>query len=645
MKSRNLILLSWLSVGVGALLYFLPRAPESGAGLERADAQGRSTVRDEEPLVALAQPATRSPEARGDGLETSLASPPEREAEVASPASPSSGLVVRGLVRFAGDGAPAAGVRFVLHHAGGHLIVDADDQGRFETAPVVSPGVARLWHKQTETPGPYAWRLAFEPSSIALAGSSGEVVEVELTLLAPEAVLSVEVVTLGGQPAAGASVQLELQHEPRPEEFAHRMDLLTTQADGRASFALLDLEHLRAAGLIARRVESAPDGRQRWLVSEHLRLELPVLPERLSLPLRLVLDEAGSLLARVTTADGEAVPDEGLWIGTGDQHLSSWCGSVPRTDERGEALVLGLTPGEYELGLIESPGGERRRVALRRGEQSQVEFVLPAVDTRLAAAGRVVDEAGQGLAGAQVHVRYGPRPGPGDMSGFTSTDADGRFEFRAEPSQGLTLTANRAVFGDEFEPESIELPFGSREVLFRRVRAVTREAVSFEIVDAASGERLDGALVMTYRAPDLGMYSFHRSRAGLASPLCSDHPGTTLVIELAGYRRATTTRAELLAQAVDGALPRVALERGLLRRLHVEGEGPDGESAPVVAARVLQGGRLLGRTDAAGELEVDLYSWPEDGLGIEAEGFESASWLPSEGSAELEPAFIWLQRN
>jgi len=165
-----------------------------------------------------------------------------------------------------------------------------------------------------------------------------------------------------------------------------------------------------------------------------------------------------------------------------------------------------------------------------------------------------------------------------------------------------------------------------------------------EVVDAASGERLDRVLLMIYRAPNLEDYSFQRTKEGLTSPYVADHPGTTIVFEHHGYRRISATLAELEKLVpVDGPR-RVLLERGLLRTLHVEGNDENGESAPVAGAAVRLEGRLLGRTNEAGELTVDLHTWPEQGLTVEAEAFAHATWLPREGFADIEPAWVWLER-
>jgi hypothetical protein len=263
---------------------------------------------------------------------------------------------------------------------------------------------------------------------------------------------------------------------------------------------------------------------------------------------------------------------------------------------------------------------------------------------RLAVAGQVVDAEGAPLAGIQVHAEYGPRDGPGETSASATTNAAGRFEFRAAPCDWVAVRSDRDLFGDEFDPPSVEVPFGAADVVFTRVRVVERQKIGFEVVDAVTRERLPGALVMTYRAPYLGEYAFHRADEGLATPFCPLHPGTTFVIDLSGYRRARVSLDELLEQEPVEGLRRVAMDKGLLRMLHVEGFDASDQQAAVPGARVRLGARVLGVTDAAGDLLLDLYTWPEAAFTIEADGYQPVTWRPSDSYAELEPAYVWLER-
>jgi len=646
MHSRNpalwLLAVALLAAGAFFLRQLGARPSPARPGAASVESRDRSG-----PVVP------RGPEAPGESPgaavaeRTAVTSPAAGPPPAGSPSGesePPTGLVVRGTVRFADDDTPAGGVRFQLRCPGGTLDVRADDQGRFRSEPRASPGIAQLVHRPSDPAGDYPTLLRFSPASVSLPASGGEEVAIELRLERPEAELPVRVLRLGGRSAAGATVELQLRHELRPGELTSRFTPIRTDEGGRARFALYDLELLRAAGLIARLVSTDGTGAPERLVSSYLVLD----PSTWSGPrpgeVELVLEAAASLLVHARDESGADVPDERLWIQPEGPLPQLSIAGVETTDAAGRALFEGLPAGSYSVHRGTGPGQNPVRTELGTGERVELELVLPLQAERLAVAGRVVDEAGAPLADVSIRAHYGPREGPGDTTAAVTTDPQGRFELHAPPCNGVTLRSDEDIFGDEFVPALVEVPFGTTDVLFTRVRSIERRQIEFEIVDAATAERLDEALVMTYRAPNLGEYSFHRATGGLASPLCSLHPATTLVIELAGYRRATVRLEDLLAhEPVDG-LRRIALDRGLLRRLRVEGLDPAGEQAPVSGALIRLGDRILGTTDARGEVQLDLYRWPEGPLTVEAAGFLPASWEPADGFADLEPGYVWLQR-
>jgi hypothetical protein len=554
------------------------------------------------------------------------------------------GLVVSGEVRFADDGAPAADVSFVLHHPTGHVVVQADSSGRFRTDAVVSPGVADLHHRPTDAGGAYPLRLRFAPASLSLQGEPGAEATVELSLELPALVLLVRVRHADGRAAASAQVELETRHEVRPEEYSHALMPSSTSEEGLARFALFDLESLRAARLSARLDLQEPDGGVLHLVTPSLELQLPLPRADRKSPIVLVLEPAGSLRVRVRDEEGSAVAGERVWLSEPGGFLGGFADEVLHTDEAGEALFESLAEGTYLVSCVSGPGSSTPKAEVWAGRRTELELAVATHGARLAVAGLVVDAEGAPLAGIQVHADYGPREGAGDTNASATTDAEGRFEFRAAPCDWVAVRSDRDLFGDEFAPPSVEVAFGTTGVVFRRIRTVERQKVGFEVVDAATLERLSGALVMTYRAPNLGEYAFHRADEGLATPLCPLHPGTTFVIDLAGYRRATVSLDELLAQEPVEGLRRVAMDRGLLRMLHVEGFDATEQQAPVAGARVRLGERVLGVTDTSGDLLLDLYTWPEAPFTIEADGYQPATWSPSDSYAELEPAYVWLER-
>jgi hypothetical protein len=472
-----------------------------------------------------------------------------------------------------------------------------------------------------------------------LAGADGDEVTLDLTLLRPAATLAVDVVHLDGSAAAGATVEFEQVIEGEPGSRGHSIHRATTGVQGRASFALYHPDETRAAGLIAQ-LETASGAA--LLTSAFTRLDVPFHLAALDEPQRLTLFESGSIVARVRDANDRPSPGQRIIVQPDPGDLEWWTGANPVTDENGEATIAGLPPGAYTISVFRVVGVPRKDVTVDAGQRHDVAFVLPVSSIQRAASGRVVDEQGEGLAGVTLSARMGPAEGPATSSASCSTDEDGYFSLEAAPTEAVSITPNRGVFADLFGPTEQVVPFGSTDLLFERVGTTPLESVDFEIVDARTGELIRGALVMTYRAPDLGDYAFHRASDGRATPRCPVHASTTLVIEASGYRRATIPLADLLDDPPNGEVHRVALDPGLLRTVRVEIAAGSGTTKRVPGARISEGNHLLGVTDALGEFVVDVFVWPEAGLTIEADGCQPQTWLPADSFADLEPAWIEL---
>ncbi|MFT7543039.1 MAG: hypothetical protein ACI9K5_004022 [Gammaproteobacteria bacterium] len=562
----------------------------------------------------------------------------------------SSGLTLTGVVLFADDRAPAAGVSFVLRYDGGYQVIHADATGRFRSEAGVTPGRVSLMHRKTAAQGIYQGRHRFAPAAVSVIGQPGTEVAVELTLQRPEAQLLVRVVHLDGSPAEGAQVEFEVQRETRsgahvPEAepvFDHYVDVSPTQADGLTSFALYDLERTRALGLQARLEPTAAN--PELTVSRHHTMEIPLRAELLTSPVVLVLDLAGSIRVEVLTPNGQPLGGQKVWVGSADDLLAAGLGPLRTTDQQGQVLLEGLVPRDYRVGLLGDPSAVMREVTVDAGVEHPIVFTGSGGVQQLAVSGRVIDEEGQTLPGVQIQVTYGYREGSGVESMTSSSDAEGRFAFHATPADGLTVSSSRDIFGDVYEPVALDLPFGTTDVVFQRRSSYPVGELLFEVVDAQSRERLQDVLVMTYRAPHRNSYAFHRPTNGLAAPRCSAHPQTSFVVEVLGYRRATFLRSELLNQAPVEGIRQVKLDRGLLRRLHIAGEDAEGATIPIAGARLFVGTKAIGRSDSNGELLLDVYAWPQSSLRVEAAGFEGATWDPADDRADLEPAFIWLTR-
>ncbi len=618
----------------GAALYFGPPHASTDPG----STMGRE--RQAAPIPGSLSESLVDPTAMGNRAEqTARPSDDVLVAPSAASEPPALGLVIHGTVRFSGDRALAGGAEFLLDHGSELTRVKADANGAFRIDQGVRAGVVEMRHRPSAPGGAYPMRLVFEPASVVIAGAAGDEVTLDLTLLRPAAILTVDVVHVDGSAAAGATVEFEQVIEGAPGSRSHSLDSATTSKKGRASFALYHPDETRVAGLIAR-LETGSGAS--ILTSALTRLDVPFHLAALDEPQRLTLAEAGSIVVRVADANDRPSPGQRIIVQPNPDDLQWWTGANPVTDENGEATIHGLPPGAYTVSIFRGVGLPREDVTVDAGQRHDVAFVLPVTSVALAVSGRVVDEQGEGLSGVTLSARMGPTEGPATSSASCSTDEDGYFSVDAEPTETVSITPSRGVFADLYGPRDQVVPFGATDLLFERVGTTALENVDFEIVDARTGELIPGALVMTYRAPDLGDYAFHRAADGRATPRCPVHSATTLVIEASGYRRATVPLADLLEDPPDGNVHRVALDPGLLRTVRVEIDAGTGDTTRAHGARISDGSRLLGVTDAQGEFVVDVFTWPEAGLMIEADGCEPQTWDPADSFADLEPAWIEL---
>jgi beta-lactamase regulating signal transducer with metallopeptidase domain len=173
-------------------------------------------------------------------------------------------------------------------------------------------------------------------------------------------------------------------------------------------------------GLYAR--AGALAARQRVHVPSGARIELPMaLAEKGVTVSGRVLDETGS-------------PVPGARLGFGRDHareLHPGLSAATETDATGRYAIAGVLPGDYVLFLLaERHADSKRRVAIGQDDVPGVDFVIP----RMAVlSGKVVDEAGNPVPGATVHIRFWLS---GNHYGGSSAyaTADGSFRQKGMPS-------------------------------------------------------------------------------------------------------------------------------------------------------------------------------------------------------------------
>lgn len=542
-----------------------------------------------------------------------------------------------GVVLWDDDRTPLAGFAFALRFASDDSVVriETDASGRFTLEGGAPEGVAYPLHRPSTPDGPFAERLRFAARLIAIR--PGQTERIELLVRRPAARLAVRVVLRDGTPEPDAVVAIVRQEEVRPGEMRAFGDENATDELGIARFAMYDLAKARSIDLVARQSPERADDVP--LVSLPESVELPLTPALLQAPLTLVLDDAATLVVRVVTPAGAPVAGKRVLVAYPERDLGVEAEEIPVTDADGSVRVDGLVPGEVAVWVVESPVADAARVTLAPGETREIRIELNAFATRLAVAGRVVDESGGPVAGASLSLAFSERAGAGVTTAIISSREDGAFSFDAEPCELVTVRADASLTGDVFDPPSAVVPFGTRELVFRRTEHYPVVATSFEVVDAATGEPCRGAFVLSFRAPNRDVYAFHIAEDGRAAPRVSSHPDTTLVVTAPGYRRRELLRSDLAATA-----SRVALDPGVHRVVMISGEDAGGETVPLIGARVFERDRLVAEMSSPDGVLVDLFAAPASDLRIEATGFEPATWNPVDDLGELGPAWVWMNR-
>jgi len=645
---RSLVLLVLLGALGAGVLWWMRGEARHGASAERP------TPAPTAPHVDAGTPVRSAPasESRIPAVDAPAAGLAEERPADAAPPAPPDGIALQGTVRWADDGEPLADLRLVANGAGAvRFAVVSDGSGRFASEPVLGSGRLRLWIAEPREPAPGARPpagLRLEQEAFLVPGDAPRF-EVDLRVRRPALRLDVDVRDRGDAPVAGAEVSLEIVARPDPASPGagrsaspeHDVWRRATDAAGHVAFALYDVESIQTLGLFA--ASRDPEGRA--LASEHLVLEPPgglgpVLTERLT------LDEGARLRVRVLDEARNPIAGMWVWLEVGDEPLFAWLPDGGATGAEGELLLEGLPPRSYVVATGNDSGAVRRRVELARGVESELELVLGQdLAPRLAAAGRVLDESGAPLPRSLVTALVERSTGGPPLRVTRSTDARGRFELHAAVGPRVTVLLDGDLQGDEYAPRSLAVPFGTRDLEFRRITRLPRHELDLELVDAATGERLEYALVLTERAPGTPEYEFVGVVGGLTTLVVSEHPDVRLRVDAVGHRSRALVPARLFDPEGERRLHRIELEPGLrCGLLVVSGSPGDAPGTPLPGAAVRDGARLLGLTDGAGRLEVDTAVWPSGPLRIEAPGHRASSWSPSDGLGEPGPIVIELMR-
>ncbi len=391
---------------------------------------------------------------------------------------------------------------------------------------------------------------------------------------------------------------------------------------------------------------------------ELMSLPLVVAHEPPAEPLALHLEPSGRVIVHARHANGAPAPNLEM-IASSDQ-TSDWPEwfewSSARTDSLG-ACVLPLPAGRYTLSVRDSEGLEintrgqlpsiymsgqggvqiEGQFKVDWASEVKIDVILP--DVPLAVSGTAVDERGAPLAGVHLEITW-----PQDIQneyvylGNPITDIAGVFKFYMAGSGVLHVTTEKNLLGDRFEPSSIDVPFGTRDILFRRIDSRPVVRVPIEVLIKNSQEHPKLVQPALFRPP--GNHALATLVVdGLGVIEVSDYPDLFVQFRSVGFKTRTMPAIDLLRGT---GIRQVELEPGL-HAIMVATE-PDEDYGPIAGVRLMEGLNCLAVSDANGRVVLDLDYWPQAVTWV-APGFEPLIWRTDEWMQFLDNAHVRLPRS
>jgi hypothetical protein len=425
-----------------------------------------------------------------------------------------------------------------------------------------------------------------------------------------------------GAPVPDARVKVDLfRTSGRADEAATRVVNLAAVSDANGC-ARVELEpdlalHCRAWIAAARMPE---------LACKANRVLDPPLAAN---PHTIELLPTGSILVRVTDRTGR--PAMGISVEARARSELPIPALAPvRSDANGELRFDELPAGTYvvtALGPRASPGS-RAVLNTGRGVCVDVEIVIEDSAREVAVSGVVLDEHGEGLANVYVRCRTLPK---GEIETL-DTSKDGTFELVSTRTETVELALVQGMFDiDEFEPMRIEVPFGSTNVSFRRVRVLPRISVMVRLVDADDRHVLaDGSATLCPRGRHGGVNETSGQPLYVLGKL---HPDWIYILRAPGHKSRVGSLEELQrmaeAQQVTRSFPmppnevivmrsvELALEKGFDEEFAVR-ESQNAE--PIAGVMMTTSDGDSQTTDAQGFVAARAPTWPRS-IKFEHEGF------------------------
>ncbi len=450
----------------------------------------------------------------------------------------------------------------------------------------------------------------------------------EVEVLAAWASLEALVLDANGAPVSGASVQFDF--ESPAFAFSTRdapSSIATTDENGLARIELVD--PASSGGRMRIKAESSVD-----LHSESIELPPPLKTTRVELH----LSTSARAIVRVESSAGSPLAGAMARL----EQIDPPYARVGRTtDADGTARFLPIEPGRYVASAEDPSSGSsaREEFTIARCQIADLRLKMPPSDLPLAVAGRVRAADGTAISWLWVSICVG-----GCEEARIAPDSEGRFEYHRAPCDRLRVRLKAPFDGPQVEPEVVDAPFGSRDLVFVLSDAPRMGFTALRVVDSETGSPLTGVAAAVFKdsaAERIGgvVSAFAGSAMALPSndagllfvPSGAQLPRAQLVVEKRGYIRREIDLADLALLPERDGKPTLELDRGFMHRWLVR-DARSGLPIPGAIAtrgvdpftgRAIEDGSNWGPSapsDERGILELSLPNAPRR-VSIQAKGY------------------------
>ncbi len=464
----------------------------------------------------------------------------------------------------------------------------------------------------------------------------------EVEVLAAWASFEALVLDAGGAPVSGASVQFDF--ESPAFAFSTRdapSSLATTDEKGLARIELVD--PASSGGRMRIKAESSAE-----LHSESIELPPPLKTTHVELH----LSTRARAILRVESSAGSPLAGAMARI----EQIDPPYARVGRTtDADGTARFMPIEPGRYVASAEDPSSGSsaREEFTIARCQIADLRLKMPPSDLPLAVAGHVRAANGAAISWLWVSICV-----DGCEEARIAPDNEGRFEYHRAPCERLRVRLKAPFDGPQVEPEVVDAPFGSRDLVFVLSDAPRMGFTALRVVDAETGAPLNGVAAAVFRdsaAERIGgvVSALAGSAMALASneagllfvPSGAQLPRAQLIVEKRGYIRREIDLSDLALLPERDGKPTLELRRGFMHRWLVR-DARSGLPIPGAIAtrgvdpfsgRAIEDGSNWGPSapsDERGILELSLPNAPRR-VSIQAPGYRPRAVDAGQASVAL----------